>query len=435
MMRMIPVVLERAYLACLESRGVSRCVQWAWRKWLRYYLDFCGKYEHPERDRESLQAFLQKLAEKGQDTGRQAEAAASIGLFYEVVAQFPAPGAAGATVREEAGLDWPAVFRRLKEVMRTRHNSPATLKTYRSWIRQFSGFVGSKPPAELVADDAARFLTWLATERRVVASTQNQAFNALLFLFRHILEKPYELEGKVVRARRRRHVPVVLTRDEVDRVVAHLSGPHRLLVLLLYGCGLRLSEGLNLRIHCFNFDDGILTIHRGKGGKDRTVPLPQCLQADLLAHREVVRKQFEADLTTERFAGSFMPEGSDRKWQGRARDWVWQFFFPAANLTLVPADQKLRRYHLHATEVGKLLRIAAREAQLDKRVTAHTFRHSFASHLLLANYDIRTIQEMMGHSHVQTTMIYTQTVPSRTRKDRRSPLDFAPDEDRRGGET
>ncbi len=230
-------------------------------------------------------------------------------------------------------------------------------------------------------------------------------------------------KGKVVRARRKRYIPVVLTREEVDRVIGGLAYPFNLVVSLLYGCGLRMFEALNLRVGCLNFDDGILTVHDGKGKKDRTVPLPEKLIPELKRHMERVGALFDKDLKAG-FAGVFMPGALDRKWKSASRELVWQWVFPAKTLTFVPDKGEYRRYHMHESVFQKALHAAVRQARIPKRVTAHTFRHSFASHLLLNNYDIRTIQEMLGHSDVRTTMIYTHTVKSRTHKERKGPLDF-----------
>ena len=248
----------------------------------------------------------------------------------------------------------------------------------------------------------------------------------MLFLFRHVLKRPYELGDKVKRARRTKYVPVVLSREEVDRIFSRMVDPHLLIAQLLYGCGLRLTETLRLRVGQIDLSHRMLTIHRGKGRKDRAVPLPECLIGKLEEHLKAVRRQFDEDLDNG-FGGSFAPEGSPVKWESRCRHWTWQFVFPAKTLTLVPESGKKKRYHVHASHFSKSLRHAVWKAEISKKVGAHTLRHSFASHLLLANVDIRTIQEMMGHADVKTTMIYTQTVPSRTWKERKSPLDMRPE--------
>jgi integron integrase len=312
---------------------------------------------------------------------------------------------------------------RLKEEVRLRQYSPKTLQTYRTWVNSFRGFLAEKVPEDVDSENARRFLTDLAVRKKVAASTQNQAFNALLFLFRHVLERDYDLKDKVVRARRSRNVPVVLSRAEVDAITGHLHGAKALAVKLLYGCGLRLSECLNLRVQHFNLDGGILTVRQGKGRKDRAVPLPELLLPDLKRQLEGVRRLHEEDLAAG-YHGAFMPEALERKAKNAAKQLIWQWFFPARNLTFVPAEGGQRRYHLHETSLSTALRVAVGKSGVNKRVTSHLFRHTFASHLLRANYDIRTIQEMLGHSNVTTTMIYTHTMKSRTLKERRSPLDL-----------
>ncbi len=453
-MKRVAPALQEDFVRNLVASSVPPAKTADYLKWLRFYLDFCDKYRHPPRDRDSLEPFLQKLASKNQSRARQEEAAHSVAIFYglfgnhgrddtspqhgdrlrsaQPMSNPPSQWRIGKSVKEVIdqrpepkadALKWDACYRKLKEIIKVRQYSPKTLATYRIWTEQFQRFLRDKPPGDVTADDAARYLTHLATEQRVVASTQNQAFNALLFLFRHVLDKDYDLKDKVVRARRTRYIPVVLTRDEVNRVVAELEYPYTLVVGMLYGCGLRLFEALNLRVGCLNFDDMIVTVHDGKGKKDRTVPLPETLLADLQVHIKRVYALHAKDVGND-YDGVFMPGATDRKWKNASKDLVWQWVFPAKTLTFVPDKKEHRRYHLHESVFQKALRAGVRKAQIPKRVTAHTFRHSFASHLLRNNYDIRTIQEMLGHSDVRTTMIYTHTVKSRTQKERKSPLDF-----------
>jgi site-specific recombinase XerD len=232
-------------------------------------LDFCFKYRHPPQDADSLEPFLQKLASKNQTQAAQEQVAHSASLFYETVKNWPAKqGPTPEQVVMEGG--WDSVYQQWKEAIRIRQYSSKTLSAYRIWTEQFRKFLRDQPPVELMAEDAVRFLTYLATDRKVVASTPNQAFNARLFLYRHILKVDYDLADKVVRARRTRYIPAVLTREEVDTIMSLLEYPFNLAVGLLYGCGPRLFEFLNIRIGCINFDDKILTVHDGKGKKDRT---------------------------------------------------------------------------------------------------------------------------------------------------------------------
>jgi len=392
-------------------------------KWLRYYLDFCEKYDHPPRERDALMPFLQKLASKNQSRERQKEAADALEVLYGLVEDWRERKQSG---EEEAEPEdaWDGVARRLKEEVRLRQYSDKTLRTYRTWIRQFGAYLEFKTTSEVDSEDARRFLTHLAVDRQVAASTQNQAFNALLFLYRHILNAEYDLRDKVVRAKRTKYIPVVLSREEIDLIVKGLPYPHNLMVLLMYGCGLRMFECLNLRMHCLNLEEGILTVHDGKGMKDRTLPLPKSLEPELRVHLKRVETLHQKDLEAG-YDGVFMPKALDRKWKQAAKEIGWQWVFPAKTLTFVPESGENRRYHQHESHLQKSVRMAKRKAKIQKRVTSHIFRHSFASHLLQANYDIRTIQEMLGHSDVRTTMIYTHTVKSRTLKERTSPLDFA----------
>lgn len=478
-MKPLDQAIRDAFLEGIRRRGVASGEVWEYVKWLRYYLDFCEKYRREALDRESLQAFLLKLASKNQSAGQQDQAARSVGLYLELAVPRPvtptarAPAAptpaavprtappappavaptTGATLRNmpsarprpvapppavdggahparvtEPTAPWPgfspwdAVIVRIKEEVKIRQYSPKTFDAYAGWIRQFASFAG-KPPDGIAMQDVKNFLTHLAVDARVVASTQNQAFNALLFLFRHVFKKEFDAAEGIVRARRKRYIPVVLSAAEVEAVVAKAPYPYGLVIGLLYGCGLRLFECLNLRVQCFNFDDGVLTVHDGKGKKDRTVPLPKVLVPDLRAHLARVENLYTRDLR-DGFGGVFLPGALERKYRNAPREWIWQWFFPAKTLTLVPETGMHLRYHLHESHVQKAIHEAAGLARVGKRVTAHTFRHTFASHLLLANYDIRTIQEMLGHSDVRTTMIYTHTVPSRTQKERASPMDL-----------
>lgn len=318
--------------------------------------------------------------------------------------------------------EWDAVIETLAAEIKTRHYSRKTLKAYAEWSRKFQLFLRDKVPSDLSSVDAKEYLTHLAVKKGVAASTQNQAFNALLFLYRHILKKDFGDHKDTPRAKKSTYIPIVLSRREIDAVLKELSHPYNLVVLLLYGCGLRIFECLKLRVQDFNFDEGILTV-RGKGKKGRTVPLPRKITDELSAQLEAVRKRHDDDLGAG-FAGVFLDDSLDLKYPNAAKEFIWQWFFPQQSLTYVAQAKELRRYHLHEKDVQEALFLAVRRAKLTKRVTAHTFRHSYATHLLQANYDIRTIQTLLGHADVRTTMIYTHCVPSKTIKELKSPLDF-----------
>src|SRR3990172_4930189 len=324
---------------------------------------------------------------------------------------------------EKSGApEWDAIIDKLADEISTRHYSRKTLKTYADWCRKFQSYLKNKLPDDLSSSDVKAYLTYLAVKCKVSASTQNQAFNSLLFLFRHILKRDFGDHKDTPRAKKSNYIPIVLSRREIDAVLKHLECPYHLLVHLLYGCGLRLFEGIKLRVLDFNFDEGVLTV-RGKGRKVRTVPIPQVIMPELLAQIEAVKKVHDEDLKAG-YAGAFLDDSLEKKYQKAAKDFIWQWFFPQESLTYLPDVKELRRYHIHETRVQEALYDAVRKARLTKRVTSHTFRHSFATHLLQANYDIRTIQTLLGHADVRTTMIYTHCVPSKTIKELASPLDF-----------
>lgn len=322
-----------------------------------------------------------------------------------------------------AAWNWQKVYSGLEEAIKVRHYSAKTLKSYRAWTRKLHAYVQNRAPDTLSTEDVKAFLTFLAVEKQVSASSQNQAFNALLFLFRHVLGKDFgQVEG-VVRAKRKPYIPVVLSRQEVDRLIGALGYPYDLVARLLYGCGLRLFECLKLRVQDVNLDMMVLTVHDGKGKKDRTVPLPRVLRTELELQFEQVACVHREDLAAG-YAGTLLPSALDLKYKNAAREFVWQWFFPAKTLTEVPDTGEHRRFHLHESHVQKAIKQAVGRVALRKRASAHTLRHSYASHFLQANYDIRTIQELFGHSDVRTTMIYTHTIPSVTVKEAKSPLDL-----------
>jgi integron integrase len=320
---------------------------------------------------------------------------------------------------------WKRVHLQLNAEVQVRHYSRKTFKAYSHWLYGFQSFLKNKDPELLDPQDVKAFLTHLAVDQHVSASTQNQAFNALLFIYRHILKKDFGEHKDIVRAKQKPYIHVVLSRAEIDKVINNLLQPYNLIVQLLYGCGLRLFECLNLRINNFNFDGGVLTVHDGKGKKNRTVPLPVSIIQELLNHLDKLKTLYQEDIKAK-YDGAFMFDAMERKYKRCGQEFIWQWFFPAIKLTEVPNTKELKRYHLHETHVQRAIKAAVQKAMICKRVSAHTFRHCFATHLLQANYDIRTIQELLGHSDITTTMIYTHSVKSVTIKEVKSPLDFNP---------
>lgn len=430
------------YRQFLKLHAIAEACIPDYMKWLRYFLDYCHKYNEGKDTAEQIRLFLAKLLEKGQSEKQRVQASHAISLYLEMLQEsrkstgaVPAKPAAphGPPLRKpqftEAGYqersrssNWDTVIAALAGEVKRRHYSRRTLRTYAGWSRQFQRFLKDKPTDEVSTDDVKNYLTYLAVKCEVAAATQNQAFNALLFLFRHALKRDLGDLGTVTRAKRTDYVPTVLSRAEVDAIVRHLAHPFNLLIKLLFGCGLRLFEGLQLRVGDFNFDTGLVIVH-GKGRKDRSVPLPQTVVAELLSQIKSVESLHEKDLTAG-FSGAFMEDTTDKKRPKAGKELTNQWLFPQRNLTLVERTGELRRYHLHESDVQEALRGAVGAAKIRKRVSSHTFRHSFATHLLQAGYDVRVIQELLGHARLETTMIYTHCVPVRAVKVPRSPLDF-----------
>jgi integron integrase len=295
------------------------------------------------------------------------------------------------------------------EVLRTRHYSRRTERAYVGWIRRFIQFHTGQHPATLGAQEVTAFLSHLAVQGHVAASTQNQALAALLFLYQHVLGVKLPWLDEVVRAKRPQRLPVVLSREEVRQVLGRLNGTYRLIGLLLYGSGLRLLECLRLRVKDVDFALGQIIVREGKGNKDRRTMLPVTVIDELQAHLERVRALHRQDLAHD-LGAVLLPDALQRKLPGASREWAWQYVFPSATLSTDPRSGHRGRHHVHEASVSREITAAVRRAKIGKRATSHTFRHSFATHLLEAGYDIRTVQELLGHKSVETTMIYTHVL-------------------------
>jgi integron integrase len=315
----------------------------------------------------------------------------------------------------------PKLLDRVRTAIRVRHYSPRTEEAYVMWIRRFILFHGKRHPSAMGADEVNAFLSHLAVEQTVSASTQNQALAALLFLYRNVLAEPLPWIDDIVRAQRPVRLPVVLTIDEVRRVIEEVSPPvARLVVRLLYGSGLRLLEALMLRVKDVDFARGQLTVRDPKWKHDRTTMLPAAVISDLHEQLVEARLRHEEDLASG-WGEVWLPDAIARKSPSASRDPRWQWVFPATRRWR-DREGCEGRHHLHETVVQRAVTAAARSANLDKRVTCHTFRHSFATHLLERGHDIRTVQELLGHRDVSTTMIYTHVLRHGARGVR-SPLD------------
>jgi len=317
----------------------------------------------------------------------------------------------------------PRLLDQVRQAIRFKHYSLKTEKSYVYYIRDFILFHQKRHPRDMGASEIRAYLSHLAVNQNVAASTQNVALSALLFLYRHVLEIELPYIGEIERAKKPQRLPVVFTRSEVKAILAHLDGIHHLLVSLLYGSGLRLSEGLQLRVKDFDFEYGQITVRNGKGAKDRMTMLPQSLIEPLQQQLEKTRAMHQLDLSLG-YGTVYLPYALERKYPNANREWKWQYAFPSWKRSVDPRSQVVRRHHLHERSLQRAVKQAIQQANIFKHGGCHTFRHSFATHLLEDGYDIRTVQELLGHKDVQTTMIYTHVL-NRGGRGVRSPLDIA----------
>jgi integron integrase len=314
----------------------------------------------------------------------------------------------------------PKLLDQVRQAIRVKHYSIRTEDTYVGWIKRFIFFHGKKHPAQLGTPEVEAFLTHLAVEGKVAASTQNQALNALLFLYREVLEQPLA-EIDAIRAKKPVKLPVVLSKEEVQRLLNAMEGTHQLMARLLYGTGMRLMEGIRLRVKDVDFGLNHILIRDGKGMKDRVTVLPGSLKEPLRDHLARVKLLHDSDLK-DGFGCVCLPFALARKYPNAPREWGWQYCFPSKSISTDPRSGEMRRHHVAENGLQKAVKQAVRLARLTKPASCHTLRHSFATHLLEAGYDIRTVQELLGHKDVSTTQIYTHVL-SKPGIGVRSPLD------------
>jgi len=386
--------------------------------WVRRFQDTFKKKSHDDFTEEEIRVFL-----KGMETSheewqvKQAKEALDLYRFY--LRRLPAGENTGERATEE---EWKKIGEEMIRILRLKHRALSTEKTYLNWVRDFYRFVKGVSPHNLDGTHVVNYLSHLAVERKVSSGTQSQAFNALLFFYRYVLDKDMGDIREAIRSKRVRRLPVVLTRQEVLRLLEQLDGPVRLMAELTYGCGLRVSECIRLRVKDIDFEQGSVTVRAGKGDKDRVTVLPESLKDRLRLHLASVRELYEKDMDAGS-DGVYLPDALSRKYPQAGKEWPWQWVFPSRDLSVDPRTRVIRRHHVHLNTLQKAVKTAAQRADISKRVTVHTLRHSFATHLLEKGYDIRTIQELLGHSHVQTTMIYTH-VATKNKLGVRSPLDM-----------
>ncbi|NJM06792.1 integron integrase [Candidatus Gracilibacteria bacterium] len=320
--------------------------------------------------------------------------------------------------------DPPRLLDRVRHALRRKHYAIRTEEAYVAWVRRFVLFHGKRHPQTMGVPEVNAFLTDLAVNQQVAASTQNQALSALLFLYADVMQQPLDGPVDPVRAKQPQRLPTVLTRDEVGRVLAALTGTHLLMAQLLYGSGLRLMECLRLRVKDLDFLQRQVIVRDGKGAKDRLTMLPDRLTMPLQSHLQHVKLIHEQDVR-QGYGTVYLPDALARKYPYADRAWIWQYVFPAIKRSTDPRSQMVQRHHQDESGLQKAVKRAAVLADVPKHVTCHVFRHSFATHLLEDGYDIRTVQELLGHADVKTTMIYTHVL-NRGGRGVRSPLDSPP---------
>jgi len=309
----------------------------------------------------------------------------------------------------DSGIQSSPFLRSVVESIRLKHYSRATEKSYVGWIKRFILFHGKRHPREMGAKEVADFLSYLALKRNVSPSTQNQAFNALMYVYKYVLETPIEGLSGTVRAKKKQKIPVVLTKDEVRNLLKELNGKYWLAACLMYGSGLRLMECLRLRVMNLDFHHRAIYIHDGKGGKDRVVTLFDQIIVPLKRHLEQVKSVHDKDLI-DGFGSVYLPYALARKYPKAEQEWGWQYVFPSSKRSVDPRSQVIRRHHFDEKALQRTIKMAVRKTGIQKLASCHTLRHSFATHLLERGADIRTVQEQLGHKDVRTTQIYTHVL-------------------------
>ena len=297
----------------------------------------------------------------------------------------------------------------VRDVIRKRHYSIRTEQAYVDWARRYILFHKKHHPKDMGEKEIAQFISHLATDRKVAASTQNQALNAIVFLYKRVLNIELGDFGHMERTKKPEKLPTVMARKEVNQVLSSMSGVNQLMAKLLYGCGLRLMECVRMRVKDIDFEQNHIIVRDGKGMKDRSTMLPEQLKPLLIEHLEGVRIMHKQDLKN-RLGEVYLPFALERKYPNAAKEWGWQYVFPSEKISKDPRSGKMRRHHVSENSIQRAVQKAARRADLTKHVSPHTFRHSFATHLLEGGYDIRTVQELLGHKDVSTTMIYTHVI-------------------------
>jgi integron integrase len=421
--------LRERYVQCVKGQGIPQ-------NRVRWYLSWVEQFAHnspvpiEKRTPEDVERFLRDILQRPNlQDWQHAQAIDALRILYLILLKAPwatkwqwNSDAQGRdrfpSDRAESGFrdavaqmshDLSELIDKMRAEIRTRHYSIRTEEAYVEWACRYAGFLGARQIQDAGSEEVRSYLEYLATERKVAASTQRQALNSLVFLYQEVLGRELGDIGEYARPRRPQRLPIVLSRGEVNCLLECLTETYKLMGGLLYGAGLRLMECLRLRVTDIDFDLGQIVVRDGKGQKDRVTMLPEKYRSAMQEHLNQVRRIHEEDLAKGN-GDTYLPPALERKYPNAAKEWRWQYVFPSDRLSVDPRSRKVRRHHLHENALQRAIKQAADSAGLNKRVSCHTLRHSFATHLLEAGYDIRTVQELLGHSDVSTTMIYTHVL-------------------------
>ena len=404
----------------LKNHSITLKVASYYMKWILGCYHFNNKEFGRPVEEGAIRSYLKHLASDHEDWQvEQARKALNLYCYF-----LDKSGKSVVSHSASANIEWQQAIDQMVKAMRLKHLSYRTEQTYLAWMRSFYSFLNGTSPWQLESRDVMSFLTHLAVERKVAKSTQNVAFNAILFFFRRVLDKDIGALWQAVRAKRKQRLPVVLTPEEVQQVFDQMRDIHLLMIRLIYAGGLRLNEAVRLRVKDLDFQRGCLILRAAKGDKDHETLFPESLQKNLREHLETIRPLYDGDRVAG-VEGVHMPDALARKYPNASKEWGWFWVFPSKQLSVDPRSALVRRHHIHAQRLQRAVKKAAGAAGITKGVKIHTFRHSFATHLVKNGCDIRTVQDLLGHANLQTTMIYTHVV-RHNKLGVRSPLERLP---------
>jgi integron integrase len=419
------------YIATLDKLGITDKKSKYYVVWVKKFEKFLNGVDFRQASPEMTGAFLDGLEGSGSEEWQVEQARHALQILFRdhlkvnlYAAGFRAPEKFQDAISRPEEIDglFGKILGQIESEIRVRHYSMRTEEAYVTWVKRFISFNGLKDPEGLDARHIRKYLDFLAGRRNVSAATQNQALNALVFLYTQVLKKgPWDFSD-FVRAKKPVHVPTVLTKKEIERLLEGLDGADYVIAGLLWGSGLRIMECLRLRVQDIDFETGQITVRDGKGAKDRVTMLPERFAGPLREQIEQARKIFNGD-RAKKVAGVYIGQGLERKYPNAGKEWIWQYVFPSQQLSVDPRSKTVRRHHLDPHSVQRRIKDAAFRADITKRVSCHTLRHSFATALLLGGADIRTGQELLGQSDVATTMIYTHVLNKPGMAPARSPAD------------